>query len=56
MLNVDNKGTGTLAPISGIKFNKNKVLDIESFGMKSLRLANVRPEKSSGLGQHVPFG
>ena len=48
VLNVDStgKGTGTLAPICKIKFNKKNKLEIEHYGQKPLRLANVRMEKS----------
>jgi hypothetical protein len=48
VLNVDStgKGTGTLAPICKIKFNKKNELEIEHYGQKPLRLANVRLEKS----------
>jgi hypothetical protein len=48
VLNVDSagKGTGTLAPICKIKFNKKNELEIEHYGQKPLRLANVRIEKS----------
>ena len=50
VLNVDSagKGTGTLAPICKIKFNKKNELEIENYGQKPLRLANVRLEKSGG--------
>jgi hypothetical protein len=50
VLNVDSagKGTGTLAPICKIKFNKKNELEIENYGQKPLRLANVRIEKSGG--------
>jgi hypothetical protein len=50
VLNVDKtgKGTGTLAPICKIKFNKKDELEIENYGQKPLRLANVRIEKSGG--------
>lgn len=49
-LNVDSagKGTGTLAPICKIKFNKKNELEIEHYGQKPLRLGNVRLEKSGG--------
>jgi hypothetical protein len=48
VLNVDSagKGTGTLAPICKIKFNKKNELEIEHYGQKPLRLANVRIETS----------
>jgi hypothetical protein len=47
VLNVDKdgKGTGTLAPVCKIKFNKQGELEIENYGQKPLRLANVRREK-----------
>ena len=47
VLNVDKdgNGTGTLAPICKIKFNKKGELEIEHFGQKPLRLTNVRREK-----------
>lgn len=50
VLNVDStgKGTGTLAPICKVKFNKKGELEIENYGQKPLRLVNVRVEKSSG--------
>jgi hypothetical protein len=46
-LNVDKtgKGTGTLAPECKIKFNKNSELEIENFGQKPFRLANVYLQK-----------
>ena len=48
VLNLDStgKGTGTLAPICKIKFNKKNELEIEHYGQKPLRLANVRIERS----------
>jgi hypothetical protein len=47
VLNVDKdgNGTGSLAPVSKIKFNKKNELEIEHFGQKPLRLANVRRAK-----------
>ena len=47
VLNVDKngKGTGTLAPVCKIKFNKKKELEIENYGQKPLRLANVYLQK-----------
>lgn len=36
------KGTGTLAPVCKINFNKKNELVIEHFGQKPFRLANVR--------------
>jgi len=46
-LNVDKdgKGTGTLAPLCKVKFNKNNELEIEHYGQKPFRLANVYREK-----------
>jgi hypothetical protein len=43
VLNVDKdgKGSGQLAPVCKIKFNKKNELEIENFGQKPLRLANV---------------
>jgi hypothetical protein len=47
VLNVDKdgKGTGTFAPMCKVKFNKKGELEIEHYGQKPLRLANVRLEK-----------
>ena len=39
------KGSGTLAPACKVRFNKRNELEIETFGQKPLRLANVRREK-----------
>ena len=39
------KGTGTLAPVCKIKFNKKNELEIENYGQKPLRLANVYLQK-----------
>lgn len=41
----DGNGSGTLAPICKIKFNKKGELEIEHYGQKPLRLTNVRREK-----------
>ncbi len=41
----DGKGTGTLAPLCKVKFNKNNELEIEHYGQKPFRLANVYREK-----------
>jgi len=41
----DGKGTGQLAPVCKIKFNKKGELEIENFGQKPLRLANVYAQK-----------
>ena len=47
VLNVDKngKGTGILAPVCKIKFNKKNELEIENYGQKPFRLANVYLEK-----------
>jgi hypothetical protein len=47
VLNVDKdgKGTGELAPVCKIKFNKKNELEIENFGQKPFRLANVYLQK-----------
>jgi len=47
VMNVDKsgKGTGTLAPICKIRFNKKGELEIEHYGQKPFRLANLRREK-----------
>jgi hypothetical protein len=39
------KGTGQLAPVCKIKFNKKNELEIENYGQKPLRLANVYLQK-----------
>jgi hypothetical protein len=44
-LDKDGKGTGTLAPACKIKFNKKDELEIEHYGQKPLRLANVQRMK-----------
>jgi hypothetical protein len=44
-LDKDGNGTGTLAPVCKIKFNKKDELEIENYGQKPLRLANVRRMK-----------
>jgi hypothetical protein len=41
----DGKGTGTFAPLCKIKFNKNNQLEIENYGQKPFRLANVFRQK-----------
>ena len=41
----DGKGTGTLAPMCKIRFNKKEELEIEHFGQKPFRLANVNLQK-----------
>ena len=47
VLDVDKngKGTGTLAPVCKIKFNKKNELEIENYGQKPFRLANVYLQK-----------
>lgn len=47
VLNVDKdgKGTGSFAPICKIKFNKGNELEIEHYGQKPFRLANVFRQK-----------
>ena len=47
VLNVDkdSNGAGSLAPVCKIKFNKKNELEIEHYGQKPLRLANVRRVK-----------
>jgi hypothetical protein len=44
-LDKDGNGTGTLAPVCKIKFNKKDELEVEHYGQKPLRLANVRRMK-----------
>jgi hypothetical protein len=46
-LNVDKdgKGTGSFAPLCKIKFNKKNELEVEHYGQKPFRLANVSREK-----------
>jgi len=41
----DGKGTGKLAPVCKIKFNKKNELEIENYGQKPFRLANVYRQK-----------
>jgi len=41
----DGKGTGKFAPACKVKFNKKNELEIENFGQKPFRLANVYREK-----------
>ncbi len=41
----DGKGTGTFAPLCKIKFNKKHELEIENYGQKPFRLANVYVQK-----------
>jgi len=47
VLDVDRngKGTGKLAPVCKIKFNKKDELEIENYGQKPFRLANVYLQK-----------
>jgi hypothetical protein len=44
-VNKDGKGTGTFAPLCKIRFNKKKELEVEHYGQKPFRLANVKREK-----------
>jgi len=44
-LNKDGKGTGSFAPACKVKFNKKGELEIENYGQKPFRLANVYREK-----------
>ena len=41
----DGKGTGSFAPACKVKFNKKGELEIETYGQKPFRLANVYREK-----------
>jgi len=41
----DGKGTGNFAPLCKVKFNKKGELEIENYGQKPFRLANVYREK-----------
>jgi hypothetical protein len=41
----DGKGTGTLAPACKIRFNKKNELEVEHYGQKPFRLANVYRQK-----------
>ena len=47
VLDVDKngKGTGSFAPVCKVKFNKKGELEIEHYGQKPFRLANVYREK-----------
>ncbi|MGA7291492.1 MAG: hypothetical protein WBW53_20675 [Terriglobales bacterium] len=47
VLNVDKdgKGTGSFAPLCKVKFNKKDELEIEHYGQKPFRLANVYRQK-----------
>jgi hypothetical protein len=47
MLNLDKdgKGTGSFAPLCKIKFNKKDELEVEHYGQKPFRLANVNRQK-----------
>jgi hypothetical protein len=47
VLNVDKdgKGTGSFAPLCKVKFNKKAELEIEHYGQKPFRLANVYRQK-----------
>jgi len=44
-LDKDGKGTGTLAPLVKLKFNKKNELEVEHYGQKPFRLVNVRKQK-----------
>ena len=44
-LDKDGRGVGTLAPLCKVRFNKKGELEIEHYGQKPFRLANVRREK-----------
>lgn len=41
----DGKGTGSFAPVCKIKFNKKGELEVEHYGQKPFRLANVYRQK-----------
>jgi hypothetical protein len=41
----DGKGSGTFSPLCKIKFNKKNELEIEHYGQKPFRLANVSRQK-----------
>jgi hypothetical protein len=41
----DGKGTGSFAPLCKVKFNKQGQLEIENYGQKPFRLANVYKQK-----------
>lgn len=41
----DGKGTGSFAPLCKVKFNKKNELEIEHYGQKPFRLANVYLQK-----------
>jgi hypothetical protein len=47
VLNVDKdgKGTGTFSPLCKVKFNKQNELEVEHYGQKPFRLANVYRQK-----------
>ena len=47
VLNVDKdgKGTGTFSPLCKVKFNKKNELEVEHYGQKPFRLANVYRQK-----------
>ena len=44
-LDKNGKGTGTLAPVCKIRFNKKNELEIEHYGQQPFRLANVYLQK-----------
>jgi len=41
----DGKGTGTFSPLCKVRFNKKNELEIETYGQKPFRLANVYRQK-----------
>jgi hypothetical protein len=41
----DGKGTGTFSPLCKVKFNKKNELEVEHYGQKPFRLANVYRQK-----------
>lgn len=41
----DGKGTGSFAPLCKVKFNKKEELEVEHYGQKPFRLANVYRQK-----------
>ena len=41
----DGKGTGSFAPLCKVKFNKKGELEIENYGQRPFRLANVYIQK-----------
>jgi hypothetical protein len=49
-VNRNGKGTGKLAPVCKVKFNKKDELEIENYGQKPFRLANVYLKKNRTTG------